>query len=281
MTLRSTLRAVAGSLAWVVACPWQAAAQRYPAQPARYLLTTNVSDARALWVNPAALTRGMEASLGGDATLDRTGGALRLAQFGLSIQSRNLGFGWSHNRYPGGFSANDYALALALGDEALSVGATRHWFRGGLSTGSWDVAIRARVTPALDVSLVWRDVGSPIVRDTALHKWPTSIIPAAGLLLFGGRLHASMEAQVEADLSGVREVRAGAVLALGWGLALALRGNFSPTLDHRRGFAAALTWSRAASRAALVALLPADAGSLDAIGAAGLIVATPPTRRPR
>ncbi len=281
MRLRSALRAVAGSLAWVVACPWQAVAQRYPAQPARYLLTTNVSDARALWVNPAGLMRGLEASLGGDATLDRTGRALRLAQFGLSIQSRNLTFGWSHNRYPGGITANDYALALALGDEALSVGATRHWFRGGLSTGSWDVAIRARVTPALDVSLVCRDIGSPVVRDTILHEWPTSIIPAAGILLFGGRLHASMEAQVEADLSDVREVRAGAVLALGWGLALALRGDFSPTLDHRRGFAAALTWSRAASRAALVALLPADAGSLDAIGAAGLIIATPPTRRLR
>jgi len=278
---RSALRAVAGSLVWVAACPWQAVAQRYPAQPARYLLTTNVSDARALWVNPAGLTRGLEASLGSDATLDRTGGALRLAQFGLSIQSRNLAFGWSHNRYPGGFAANDYALALALGDEALSVGATRHWFRGGLSTGSWDAAIRARVTPALDVSLVWRDIGSPIVRDIIFHEWPTNIIPAAGLLLFGGRLHASMEAQVEADLSDVRELRAGAVLAVGWGLAVALRGDFSPTLDHRRGFAAALTWSRAASRAALVALLPADAGSLDAIGAAGFIVATPPTRRRR
>jgi hypothetical protein len=256
-------------------------AQRYQAQPARYLLTTNVSDARALWVNPAGLVRGMEASLGGDATLDRTGGALRLAQFGLSIQSRNLAFGWSHNRYPGGFVANDYALALALGDEALSMGATKHWFRGGHGDGSWDVAIRARVTPALDVSLVWRDIGSPIVRDTSLHKWPTSIIPAAGLLLFGGRLHASMEAQLEADLSSVREVRAGAVLALGWGLSLALRGDFSPKLDHRRGFAAALTWSRATSRAALVALLPADVSSLNAIGAAGLIVATPPPRRTR
>ena len=265
----------------MVSCPWQAAAQRYPAQPSRYLLTTNVSDARALGVNPAGLVRGMEASLGSDATLDRTGGALRLAQFGLSIQSRILAFGWSHNRYPRGISANDYALALALGDEALSMGATKHWFRGGLSDGSWDVAIRARVTPALDVSLVWREIGSPIVRDTVLHKWPTSIIPAAGLLLFGGRLHTSMEAQVEADFSDVREVRAGAVLALGWGFALALRGDFSPKLDHRRSFAAALTWSRAASRAAIVALLPADAGSLDAIGAAGLIVATPPPRRTR
>ena len=281
MTLRSILRAVAGSLAWVISCPLQVAAQRYPAQPARYLLTTNVSDARALWVNPACLVRGMEASLGGDATLDRTGGALGLAQFGLSLQSRNLAFGWSHNRYPSGISANDYALALAFGDEALSMGATQHWLRGGLSDGSWDVAIRARVTPALDVSLVWRDIGSPIVRDTSLHKWPTSLIPAAGLLLFGGRLHASMEAQLEADLSSVREVRAGAVLALGWGLSLALRGDFSPKLDHRRGFAAALTWSRATSRAALVALLPADASSLNAIGAAGLIVATPPPRRTR
>jgi hypothetical protein len=276
--LCSAARAIAGSLLWAVACPWQAAAQRYQAQPARYLLTTNVSDARALWVNPAGLMRGLEASLGGDATLDRTGGALRLAQFGLSVQSRNFAFGWSHNRYPGGIAANDYALALALGDEALSVGATRHWFRGGLNSGSWDAAVRARVTPTLDVSLVWRDIGSPVVRDTILHQWPTSIIPAAGILLFGGRLHTSMEAQVEADLSDVREVRAGAVLALGFGLSLSLRGDFSPTLDHRRGFAAALTWSRAAGRSALVTLLPADAGSLDAIGAAGLIVATPQRR---
>jgi hypothetical protein len=140
-------------------------------------------------VNPAGLVRGFGAGHGGDATLDRTGGALRLAQFGLLIQSRNLAFGWNHNRYPSGFAANRYALALALGDEALSVGATRHWYRGGLSTGAWDVAVRARATPALDVSLVWRDIGSPIVSDTGLHKWPTSIIPAAGLLLLGGRQH--------------------------------------------------------------------------------------------
>lgn len=280
MRLRSALGAAAGVLLWAAACPRQAAAQLYPAQPARYLLTTDVSDARALWVNPGGLVRGLDASLGGDATLDCTGGALRLAQLGLLIHSRNLAFGWNHNRYPSGFAANRYALALALGDEALSVGATRHWYRGGLSTGSWDVAVRARATPALDVSLVWRQIGSPLVRDTVLRRWPASVVPAAGVLLFGGRLHASVEADLETGLSDVREVRAGALLALGWGLALALRGDFSPTLD-RRGLAVALTWNRTASRTTLVALLPADAGSLDTIGAAGLVLATTTTRRVR
>lgn len=280
MRHRSALGAAAAVLLWAAACPRQAAAQLYPAQPARYLLTTDVSDARALWVNPAGLVRGFGAGLGGDATLDRMSGALRLAQFGLLLQSRNLAFGWNHNRYPGGFAANRYALALALGDEALSVGATRHWYRGGLSTGAWDVAVRARATPALDVSVVWRQIGSPLVRDTVLRRWPASIIPAAGVLLFGGRLHASVEAELETGLSDVREVRAGAVLALGWDLSLALRGDFSPTL-HRRGFAVALTWNRTASRTTLVGLMPAETGSLDAIGAAGLLVATTRTRRVR
>lgn len=280
MRPRSALGVAAAVLLWAAACPRQAAAQLYPAQPVRYLLTTDVSDARALWVNPAGLVRGFGAGLGGDATLDRTNGALRLAQFGLLIQSRNLAFGWNHNRYPSGFAANRYAVALALGDEALSVGATRHWYRGGLSTGAWDVAVRARATPALDVSVVWRQIGSPLVRDTVLRRWPASILPAAGVLLFGGRLHASVEAELETGLSDVREVRAGAVLTLGWHLALALRGDFSPTLD-RRGFAVALTWNRTASRTTLVGLMPAETGSVDAIGAAGLLVATTRTRRVR
>ncbi len=283
MTIRTALRVAAGALVWAAACTRQATAQLYPAQPARYLLTTEAADARALWVNPAGLARRPEASIGGDATVDRTSGTLRLSQVGLSLQSRGLAFGWSRNSYPGGLSASSYALGVGFGDEALSVGATRHWYRGGRSATAWDVAVRARTTPAVDVSVVWRLIGSPVMRDTVFHvfrTWPSSIVPAASLRLFGGRLRLTAEAEVESRLSHVREVRTGVALALGGGFDLTLRGDFSPSFD-RRGFAFALSWDRTRSRTALTTILPADAGSLDAVGATGFLVSALPTRRLR
>lgn len=278
--MRSALRLAAGALVWAAACPRQAAAQLYPAQPARYLLTTEAADVRALWVNPAGLARRPEASIGGDATLDRTSGTLRLSQVGLSLQSRNLAFGWSRNRYPGRSTASTYALGLGLGDDALSAGVTRRWYRGGRSATAWDVAVRALVTPLFDVSLVWRLIGSPIVRDTMLHTWPATFVPAASLRLFDGRLRVGAEADVETRLSGVRELRSGAALALGGGFELTLRGAFSPSFG-RRGFALALSWNRTRSRTTLTTILPADAGSLDAVGATGFLVSALPRRRLR
>lgn len=279
--MRSTLRLAAGALACAAACPRQAAAQLYPAQPARYLLTTDAADVRALWVNPAGLARRPEASIGGDATLDRTSGTLRLSQVGLSLQSRNLAFGWSRNRYRDRSTASTYALGLGLGDEALSAGVTRRWYRGGRSARAWDVAVRARATPVVDVSLVWRLIGSPVVRDTGatpLHTWPASFVPAASVRLFDGRLRVAAEAEVETRLSGVRGLRTGAAFALGGGFELTLRGDFSPSFD-RRGFAFALSWDRTRGRTALTTILPADAGSLDAVGATGFLVSALPTRR--
>lgn len=278
--MRSALRLAAGALAWAAACPRQAAAQLYPAQPARYLLTTDAADVRALWVNPAGLARRPEASIGGDATLDRTSGTLRLSQVGLSLQSRNLAFGWSRNRYPGRSTASTYALGIGLGDEPLSVGLTRRWYRGGRSATAWDVAVRARATPVVDVSLVWRLIGSPVVRDTILRARPASFVPAASLRLFDGRLRVGVEAEAETRLSRVRELRTGAAFGLGGGFELILRGDFSPSFD-RRGFAVALSWDRTRSRTALTTVLSADAGSLDAVGAAGFLVSALPTRRLR
>lgn len=263
---------VAATLVLVVACPRQATAQLYPALPQRYLLTTDAFDTRAVWVNPAGLARRIEASLGADATVERRPGSARLAQFGASVRSRNVAFAWIHDRYPGSFGANNFALGVGLGDETLSLGATRRWYGGPGGDKAWDIAARGRLTPLLDLSLVWRNAGSPTVRDTI---YGASIIPAVAFHLLEGRIVAGVEGDLATDLHALREVRAGATCIVGAGVAISLRGEFSPGFA-RRGFAVGITLGAARTRSTLVTLLPAAANSIQTIGATTALVAAEP-----
>jgi hypothetical protein len=268
---------VAATLVLAVACPRHATAQLYPGLPQRYLLTTDAFDGRAAWVNPAGLARRVEASIGTDATVERTGGSSRLSQFGASLRSRNAAFAWMHDRYPGRPGANNFALAVGLGDETLSLGVTHRWFGGPGGDKAWDLAARGRVSPLLELSVVWRNAGSPTVRDTIYRA---SIIPAAALHLLGGRLVAGAEGDLSTDLHVLREIRAGATCLVATGVAVSLRGEFSPGFA-RRGFAVAVTLSRARSRSTLVMLLPAGANSIGTLGASTAIVAAEPASRRR
>lgn len=270
----------AGLVAWTLAGAPPAVAQLYPPLPARYALSPGARDIRAAWVNPAGLALDREASIGADATVDRTTEHLRVAQYGASLQSANLAFAWSHSRYPGGLGANAYVLAIGLGDEALSAGVARRWFRGGRNTGAWDLALRARASASADLSLVWRMIGSPWVRDSVLRRWPAGIVPGAGLRLLGGRLQAAAETELRTDLGGVREVRFGATVMPLRSLSITVRGDLSPGFS-RRGFAVAVTWWQAGSRVAVASIMPSSGVSVDAIGASGSIVAIPPGRGSR
>lgn len=277
MTARLALGVALAALACAVPCPRQAAAQLYPAQATRYLLTTEARDARALWVNPAGLARGVEASVGVDATMDGADASVRLQQYGATLMSRNFAVGWIHDAYPGGASSDNYALGAGLGDEVLSMGVSRRWFGGRDGDRAWDLALRARATATLDLSVVWRNVGSPVVRDSI---YPASVVPAAGVHSRSGRLGAGVELDLRTDLGAIRELRAGASVAAGTHLLVGLRGEFSSSLD-RRGFAVSVTWLTSRVRSTVVAVLPPDAGSIDALGAAGAMIATPETRTRR
>jgi len=263
---------VAATLILAVACPRHATAQLYPALPQRYLLTTDAVDGRALWVNPAGLARRIEASLGADATVERLPGSLHLGQFGASLRSRNLAFGWTHDRYPNGTSANAYALGFGLGDEMLSLGVTRRWYGRPLGDKAWDLALRGRASSLLELSLVWRNIGSPTVRNIPS---PASFIPAAGFHLLAGRLAAGIEGDLATNLGRLNEIRAGATCVVGAGVAISLRGDFSPGFA-RRGFAVGLTLGAARTRSTLVTLLPAGANSIETIGVSTALVAAEP-----
>jgi hypothetical protein len=268
---------VAATLILAVACPGRATAQLYLPLPQRYLLTTDASDGRAVWVNPAGLARRVEASLGLDATVERRPGSTRLSQFGATVRSRNLAFGWTHDAYGSGSAANNLALGVGLGDARLSIGVTRLWYGGPGGDKAWDMAVRARATALLDLSLVWRNVGSPTVREIT---YDASIIPAAALHLLEGRVVAGAEWDLASGLDALREVRLGATCVVAAGVAISIRGDFSPGAA-RRGFAVGVTVGTGRTRSTLVTLLPPNANSIEAIGASTALIATEPASQRR
>jgi hypothetical protein len=257
-----------GALLWALGRPPAAGAQGYEALARRSLLTTDARDERAVWVNPAGLARRPQANLAADLTVDRNGGQTRLAQYGLTVSSRSFGLGWEHDRYPSGATSNTYALALGLGDDTFSGGLTRRWNQGG--EGAWDVALRGWATPSLGVSLVWRNIGSPVVRDTVYRD---TFVPATTLRLLGGRFLAGAEADLSSGLGSVREIRAGLTITLLARLRVSGRAAFSDRLE-RRGIAVLVELGAPTYRGTLTALLPRG-GGLGAVGASGAVMGTP------
>ncbi len=255
----------AAALALAVAGARPAAAQLYQPLAERALLTTDARDERAVWVNPAGLARRLQASLAADATVERTGGDARLAQFGLALSSRSLAAGWEHDRYPGGTGANTFVVGFGLGDEIFSGGVAHRWHQGG--QGGWDVALRGRTSDVLELSLVWRDIGSPVVRGAVLRD---SFVPAAALHLLGGRVVAGVEGDVPGDLGRLTELRAGAGVAILPRVEVSCRGTFSRD-PARRGLAVLVGVGSRRWRGSLVALFP-EGGGLGAAGADAAVI---------
>ncbi len=270
--------------AWAWALPRLAAAQAVlvpiePAQPARYLLTTDVADARALWVNPAGLVRQVEASLGADVTADRfvPGGATQLSQYGATIANRGIAAGWAHDRYPKGPSLNTYIVGVGLGDERFSAGLARRWFAGALKGSSWDVAVRVASRSGTQLSLVARNIGSPRLNDSTLLG--ASLVPGALISMLAGHLQAGGEWEVATRRWRSQEIRFGGTVTVTDGVALSLRADLSPDFQ-RRGFAVAVTLDGPKGRAGAFALLPGGANEVDALGLSGaLVTRAAPARR--
>jgi hypothetical protein len=282
---RRALALAAWSVLAAAALPRAAAAQFFPAQPAGYLLTTDASDGRALWVNPAGLVRRTEASVGADLAIERSPLDTRVSQFGLFAASRNLAFGWSHNRLPAGASAggnlpkraaNVYAIGLGLGDPVFSAGAAKRWYRGDARSSAWDVATRVAVSPHLDLSVVWRDIGSPIVADTMLEE---TLVPAVALSFFRGRLRVGAEWHVATGGWNAREVRTGWTIRTGERLAVMFRNDLTPGLGRRRTVLA-VQWGLNRARATLSAS-GRGATDTETYGAGLLLISAPPPARGR
>lgn len=243
----------------------------FPAPPpAYYLLTTQASDARALWVDPAGLARQLEASLGIDLSGYRFDpGGVRLGQWGGTIATHGVAAGWIHDRYPGGTSLNLYNVGVGLGDERFSAGAAHRWYRGIVQGSAWDLGIRAAVPGGTDVSLLARNVGSPRLGDTTY--WAT-LVPGALVRLLDDRVQLAGEWEVAPHGWRSVEIRAGGAIAITRSFALLLRADFSPDLK-RKALVVALDFEGPRSRVSAFGLLPGTADEFDGFGASAALVA--------
>jgi hypothetical protein len=243
-------------------------------QPARYLLALDAADARAAWVNPAGLARRVEASIGAHLTTEFPAGSTELRQYGATLGSRGIAFGWEHARMAGGGGANTYVLGLGLGDRRLSVGGARRWYRAGDAASSWDVGLQATVGYAIEVAVTGRDLGSPIVAGV---RRDATVIPGAALLLLDGRLRVGGEWVAPTGHPEGGVIHAGATLSASRYVALALRADIE-TDPEERTIIVALEYRTRGARAAVFGAFP-DEG--EALGLAALLTSSPERARRR
>jgi hypothetical protein len=146
-------------------------AQVVPVRSQDYLFVTNVADARALWVNPAGLVIIPEASLLGELTFERTGGDLRVEQWGFGFNSRGIAFGYQRNRLIGEEAVGTLRAGLGFPFQGGAIGATVSRYNQD-STRSYGVGVGVVYFPRLKVPVqlgaTVRHIGRPTVREQEL-----------------------------------------------------------------------------------------------------------------
>lgn len=173
-----------------------ARAQVAPNRAALYLHPTDVTDARALWVNPGGLGRVKQASLHVDLTVSDPGSAGRLRQLTAGLESRGLSLGYQRDVFSGGVRWHTYRVGFAGGERRLAAGIAAALYRGGTSTTGWDAGVVYDLTPALTIGGVIANIGRPLVRDSALR---VSYLPGATLRLLAARAALSADARITTD----------------------------------------------------------------------------------
>jgi len=244
-----------------------ALAQVAPNNATLYLHPTDVSDARALWVNPAGLSHFPEASVHLDLTVGDPGAKGRLRQLTFGLNSRGLSLGYQRDLFGTGQQGHTYRLGYAGGRGGLAAGFATVLYRGGTSSTGWDMGILYDWTPALSVGGVIQNIGRPVVRDSTLR---ITYVPSATLQLAGRQIVLSALSRLTSD--GVA------------GYAFGLRGTLRAGTSLPIGLLARLDTDRSLRRsnlafgfslggddtAGLVAMTPGDAHGIDAISLYGV-----------
>src|SRR5439155_302435 len=222
-----------------------------------YLHPTDVSDARALWVNPAGLGHFPEASVHLDLTVGDPGAKGQLRQLTLGLNSRGLSLGYQRDLFSSGRRGHTYKLGYAAGRGGLAAGFATALYRGGTSGTGWDVGILYDWTPALSIGGVIQTLGQPVVADSTLRL---TYVPSATLQLAGRRV----------VLSALSRLTSDGVTGYGFGLRGTLRAGTSLPL----GLLARLDTDRSLRRGGF-----AFGFSLGAADMAGLVATTPEQQR--
>lgn len=263
------------------ALPGAAAAQSYVAQPQSYLLTTDVIDARAAWVQPAGLVKRRESSVAIMASADRLGGPMVFSQYGVTLHSGGVAFGWQHDlagkfdTIPGHFDASAWLIGMGFGGPGASIGGAFRMHRGdNTHTNAGDVGGRILAAHRIELGIVWRDIGSPIVLGDTIRS---TLVPGAAIQLFKAHVQIGADWELVTAGWGTSAFRTGATIALPKGVAVGARWEMDGNFDTR-SFSVALTWNGTGAR-----VVGFDAmgrgGASDRLGLWGAAVQNPAARR--
>ncbi len=140
-----------------------------------YSFVSETPNVYGFWVNPGAPSVSGRSWIAGHVTFDRpaNGGGWSTSQYMLSFQAGPLGFGYRHDEFddPNGFAQGDaYTVALGLHTASSGLGLSRTWRTVGPTEGSWEIGWVGRSASGVSFGLVWRDIGSPEVRDTTRRE---------------------------------------------------------------------------------------------------------------
>jgi len=247
-----------------------------PNRATRYLFPTDVTDARALWVNPAGLGAFPEASINLDVTVGDPGSSGKLRQLTFAFNSRGLSAGYQRDIYSDGQQGHTYKLGLATGQGGFAAGLTAALYRGAGSGTGWDVGLRYDVTEGLIVGAAIQHIGGPHVRDSTLR---VTYVPGATLLLGHQRVGLSALSQLTSDGAEGYAFGARGTLGAGWKLPVGLLARLDTDGSLRRtGFVFGVSLG-GEDAAGLVATTPGDVSSIDALSLYG--VSTRRFARPR
>ncbi len=237
---RSDLKGVGLSLA-LLGSASGALAQVVPNTAALYLHPTDVSDARALWVNPAGLGRFPEASVHLDLTVGDPGGKGQLRQLTFGLNSRGLSLGYQRDLFGSGGRGHTYRLGYAFGRGGLAAGFATVLYRGGTSSTGWDMGVLYDWKRVLTVGGVIKNIGQPVVRGR---------LTSDGVVGYAFALRGTLRAATSLPIS------------------LLARLDTDRSL-HRSGLAFGLSLG-GEDTAGLVARTPGDASRIDALSLYGV-----------
>jgi hypothetical protein len=207
--------AIAFTLCLATAGP--AAAQWRAPDVQNYRFVSDIGTGADLWVNPGAAGFNRMVRLLGNMTFDRPpdGGGWSTAQYSVGLQWTVAGFGYQHDDFQPseeGYSQGDsYIVAAGLAQGRNGFGVARTWRSVGPTEGSWEVGWVSYASSGVSVGLVWRDIGSPVVRDTTLRE---HVVGAVSFRPQGSGFSISLQGDYQTDGGDFRAFRIGGTVGL-------------------------------------------------------------------
>ncbi len=239
-----------------------AAAQVSANRGSAYLVPTDVTDARALWVNPAGPAVRREASVMLDLTVLQPGATGRLGQVTAGISSHGLSFGYQRDNFPNGLHGHTYRLGLAGVSGGFAAGVALAFYRGSTGGTGWDIGMRYDWTPLITVGAVVENIGRPTVRGVSRD---VTVVPAITLRPFTGLLAVSAQGAFTSDTARGYALQASAQLPSRRGLAFV--GRLDTDRSWRRS---ALTFGLSLGRSDRVGVVGSTPGDFSRIDTASL-----------